>query len=105
MLKIYVGNLSYQTSEDGLRDLFAEHGSVDNVAIITDRETGRSRGFAFVEMSQDNEGRTAIEAVNGTEIDDRTLTVNEARPRTSPKTSEDFGPTIAVGGLCGGGAR
>ena len=103
MLKIYVGNLSFQTSEDGLRDLFAEHGSVDNVAIITDRETGRSRGFAFVEMSQDNEGRTAIEAVNGTEIDDRTLTVNEARPRTSGGGGGGGGYGGGRGG--GGGGR
>ena len=81
MLKIYIGNLSFETTEDDLRDLFAENGQVDSVAIITDRDTGRSRGFGFVEMSDDGEARAAIEAVNGKELNGRTLTVNEARPR------------------------
>ncbi len=81
MLKIYVGNLSFQTTEDDLRNLFAEHGQVDSVAIITDRDTGRSRGFGFVEMGDDGEARAAIEALNGKELQERTLTVNEARPR------------------------
>ncbi len=80
-MKIYVGNLSFQSSEDELRDLFGQHGNVDEVAVISDRETGRSRGFAFVTMSDDNEARAAIEAVNGTEVGGRTLTVNEARPK------------------------
>ncbi|MCK4658855.1 MAG: RNA-binding protein [Phycisphaerae bacterium] len=82
MLRIYVGNLSFQSTEDTLRDLFAQHGEVDNVAVITDRETGRSRGFGFIEMANDNEAHSAIEALNGQEYDGRTLTVNEARPRT-----------------------
>ena len=83
MFRIYVGNLNFRTSEQALGDLFAEHGNVANVAIIADRDTGRSRGFAFVEMSDEAEGRAAIEALNGQEIDGRNLTVNEARPRAS----------------------
>jgi cold-inducible RNA-binding protein len=79
-MNIYVGNLSYQTTSDELRDLFAEHGQVDSAAVIMDRDTGRSRGFGFVEMP-DDAGRTAIEALNGTEIGGRRLNINEARPR------------------------
>jgi cold-inducible RNA-binding protein len=82
MFRIYVGNLNFRTSEQALGDLFAEHGQVSSVAIITDRQTGRSRGFAFVEMADETEGRAAIEAVNGANLDGRSLTVNEARPRT-----------------------
>lgn len=81
MLKIYVGNLSFQSTEDDLRERFAQFGQVGSVAVITDRETGRSRGFGFVEMPDDGEGRAAIEGLNGQELDGRTLTVNEARPR------------------------
>ena len=79
--RIYVGNLSYRTSEDGLESAFTAYGAVDNVAIVMDRQTGRSRGFAFVEMSTDEEAAAAIEGLNGMELDGRTLTVNEARPR------------------------
>jgi len=82
MLKIYVGNLSFQTTEDGIRELFSQHGRVDSVAIITDRDSGRSRGFGFVEMTDDGEARAAMEALNGKEFEGRALTVNEARPRT-----------------------
>jgi cold-inducible RNA-binding protein len=81
MFRIYVGNLNFRTSEQALGELFGQHGQVDDVAIITDRETGRSRGFAFVVMADEAEGRAAIEALNGQEFDDRALTVNEARPR------------------------
>ena len=102
VLKIYVGNLSFSTTEDGVRDLFAEFGQVGNVSIITDRETGRSRGFGFVEMPDDGEGRNAIEAVNGKEYDGRTLTVNEARPRT-PRSGGGGGG--GYGGGRGGGDR
>ena len=94
-MRIYVGNLNYDTGEDALRDLFAEHGEVEEVAIITDRDTGRPRGFAFVTMADDEAGRAAIEAVNGQEIDGRTLTVNEARPRSGDRGG---------GGDSGGGA-
>ena len=81
-MRIYVGNLSFGTTEHELQDRFAEFGDVEQVNIITDRETGRSRGFAFVTMADDNAGREAIEQVNGTDMGGRTLTVNEARPRT-----------------------
>jgi RNA recognition motif-containing protein len=82
MFRIYVGNLNFRTDEQELGDLFSQHGQVDNVAIITDRETGRSRGFGFVEMADENEGRAAITALNGYDFGGRPLTVNEARPRT-----------------------
>ena len=81
MFRIYVGNISFNTTEEGLRELFSQHGQVSSVAIITDRETGRSRGFGFVEMSEESEGRAAIAALDGQDFDDRKLTVNEARPR------------------------
>ncbi len=80
-MKIYVGNMSYSTTEDGLRTKFEEFGAVEEVAVITDRETGRPRGFGFVTMTSSDEGNAAVEAINGFELDDRTLKVNEARPR------------------------
>lgn len=80
-MKIYVGNMSYETSEDDLREAFGAHGEVGSVSIITDRDTGRSKGFGFVEMSNDDEAKTAMEALNGKELQGRTITVNEARPR------------------------
>jgi cold-inducible RNA-binding protein len=79
--KIYVGNLSFNMSDHDLNHLFAEHGVVNSASIVTDRGTGRSRGFGFVEMENDAEAAKAIEAVNAKEIDGRTLNVNEARPR------------------------
>ena len=72
-MEIYVGNLSYGTSEDGLNELFANHGSVRQVKIITDRDSGRSRGFAFVSMDNDQEAQAAIDAINGHELDGRAL--------------------------------
>jgi RNA recognition motif-containing protein len=77
-MNIYVGNLSYKASEDGLKQLFEQHGSVDSVRIITDRNSGRSKGFAFVEMN-DEDAEQAIEALNGQEYMGRNLSVNEAR--------------------------
>ncbi len=79
MFRIYVGNLSFETTEDGIKDLFSQHGQVDSVSIITDRMTGRSRGFGFVDMPDDTAGQAAMEALNGTEMDGRALKVNEAR--------------------------
>ena len=79
-MKLYVGNLSFQTGEADLNDLFSAHGTVDSCRIITDRDTGRSRGFGFVEMSSKAEGQAAIEQLGGKEIDGRALTVNEAKP-------------------------
>lgn len=79
-MNIYVGNLPYTTTSDELEALFSEHGQVDSAAVIMDRDTGRSRGFGFVEMP-DEAARKAIEALNGAEINGRRLNVNEARPR------------------------
>jgi len=80
-MNIYVGNLSYGMSEDELRDAFSAYGDVSSVKILADRETGRSRGFAFVEMPNKNEGDAAIAQLNGKDIGGRALRVNEARPR------------------------
>lgn len=94
MKNIYVGNLSFHTDEESLRQTFAQFGQVDNVNIIRDRDTGQPRGFAFVEMSNDSEADTAMQQLNGSALDGRNLTVNEARP----KTERSFG-----GGGGGGG--
>ena len=80
-MNIYVGNLSYEMTEDALREAFAEYGDVSSVKILSDRETGRSRGFGFVEMSSQSEGEAAIAQLNGKELGGRTLRINEARPR------------------------
>jgi cold-inducible RNA-binding protein len=79
--KLYVGNLSFNTSNEDLQELFASAGTVESANIVEDRDTGRSRGFGFVEMSSAAEVQTAIEQLNGKEVDGRSLTVNEARPR------------------------
>jgi RNA recognition motif-containing protein len=79
--KLYVGNLSYGTNDDSLRRLFEAHGTVTSAQVIMDRDTGRSKGFGFVEMDKDQEAQAAIAALNGKEIDGRSLTVNEARPK------------------------
>lgn len=81
MTKIYVGNCPYDVSEEKLRDLFAAYGDVDSVNVITDRDTGRPRGFAFVEMSDASAAQAAIKGVNGTDLGGRALNVNEARPK------------------------
>ncbi len=80
-MNIYVGNLSYTLSESELRDAFAAYGEVSSVKVLMDRETGRSRGFGFVEMPNQNEAETAVAEVNGKEVGGRALRVNEARPR------------------------
>ena len=82
VVKIYVGNLSFETTENELRDLFAEFGEVGDVNLITDRETGRPRGFGFVELPDDSAAREAISALDGKEVSSRQLKVNEAKPRT-----------------------
>ncbi len=87
--KLYVGNLSYNTSEDSLRGLFASHGNVESVKIITDRDTGYSKGFGFVEMGSDEEAQAAIAATNGFELDGRKLKVNEAMDK--PRRDRDGG--------------
>jgi|SRR6185369_2396719 len=90
--KLYVGGVSYGTTEDGLRDAFAQAGNVVSAKIIIDKMTGRSRGFAFVEMATDDEAQKAIELWNGKELDGRTLTVNEARPmeERAPRSTGGF---------------
>jgi len=95
-MKLYVGNLSFQTSSEELQTLFAQAGTVESVSLIEDRETGRSRGFGFVEMSSKEEGAAAIEKFNGQDLGGRALNVNEAKPR------EDRG---GGGGGRNGGSR
>jgi RNA recognition motif-containing protein len=80
-MKLYVGNLSFETTENDLQDLFAQYGTVNEVALMTDRATGRSRGFAFVTMGSSAEGEAAVAAISGKQVGGRNLTVNEARPR------------------------
>src|SRR5690348_18495236 len=95
--KLYVGNLSYNVDSSELEQLFSPHGQVLSAQIINDRDTGRSKGFGFVEMANDNEAEAAIQALNGQQHDGRALTVNEARPR------EDRGGGGGGGGYGGGG--
>ena len=105
MKNIFVGNLDFNTSEDDLRKLFEVHGQVDRISIMTDRDTGRSRGFGFVEMANAEEGDKAIAALNGTQVGGRKLNVNEARPKTerSGGGDRDRGGKGGRGG--GGGGR
>ncbi len=103
MKKLYVGNLPFGASEAELEQLFSQHGTVASVALITDRETGRPRGFGFVEMANDDEADNAIEALNGQEFGGRALTVNEARQR--PPRSGGFGGGGGGGYGGGGGGR
>jgi RNA recognition motif-containing protein len=98
-MKIYVGNLAYRTTEDDLREEFEKYGTVNQVDIITDRESGRSKGFGFVEMLDNDEANKAIEALDGQSVGERTLKVNEARPK-APRTGGGGG-----GGYGGGGGR
>ena len=81
MKNIFVGNLSFDATEGAVRSMFEEYGTVDRVNIVTDRETGKARGFAFVEMGNEGEGQNAIAALNGSDMDGRALNVNEARPK------------------------
>ena len=92
MKNLYVGNLPHSTNESELRSLFEPHGQVENVSVVTDRDTGRSRGFAFVEMTDAGEAEKAIAALNGSELGGRTLTINEARPKADrPRSGQGFG--------------
>lgn len=99
--KLYVGNLSYDTTETQIRDLFAGVGEVASVTLITDRETGRAKGFGFVEMNSDQDAQDAIKRFNGYQLDNRALTVNEARPRE--ERSGGGGGGSYGGGRNGGG--
>ena len=108
-MKLYVGNLSFQTSNDELQQLFAQAGTVESASIVEDRDTGRSRGFGFVEMSTKEEGEAAIAQFNGKEINGRSLTVNEARPRENRggggRGGFGGGRSGGYGGNRGGGGR
>jgi RNA recognition motif-containing protein len=98
-MNIYVSNLSYNTTSDSLQQLFSEQGEVTSANVITDRETGRSRGFGFVEMTSETEGQKAINALNETDFEGKTINVNVARPRTE-RSGNDYN---SRGGNGGGG--
>ncbi|MEZ5426715.1 MAG: RNA-binding protein [Pyrinomonadaceae bacterium] len=97
-MKLYVGNISFETSERDLEELFGESGTVESANIITDRDSGRSRGFGFVEMSSKEEGNNAIEQLNGQEVNGRSLVVNEARPRENRNSGGNGGGRGNYGG-------
>jgi len=99
MKKIFVGNFSFNTTDTDLRQWFEPHGAVESATVVTDRDTGRSRGFGFVEMSNNNEADAAIAALNGHDAGGRSLTVNEARPKV------ERGGGYRGGGRSGGGSR
>jgi len=101
VMKLYVGNLSFSTSEQRLREIFSEHGDVASATLVMDRETGRPRGFGFVEFASDEHGKAAMAALNGKNIDGRDLTVNEAKPREAG----GGGGRGGFGGGGGGGGR
>ena len=103
MKNIFVGNLSFNASENAVRALFEEYGTVDRVSIVTDRDTGQQRGFAFVEMSNDSEGDRAIESLSGRDLNGRALTVNEARPKSDRGSGGGGGRGNGGGGGYGGG--
>lgn len=102
MRNIFVGNLTFGATEDAVRSMFEAYGPVDRVSIVTDRDTGRSKGFGFVEMPNDTEGDSAISALNGRELDGRNLTINEARPKSEGGGGGGRGRS---GGGGGGGGR
>jgi RNA recognition motif-containing protein len=103
--KLYVGNLTYEVTDGDLLKLFEPHGTVESAQVIMDRETGRSKGFGFVEMKNDQEAQAAIAALNGTESGGRSLTVNEARPKSDGGRGGSGGRGGRSGGGYGGGRR
>ncbi len=103
-MKLYVGNLSFNTSSEDLRDLFSQAGTVESASVVEDRDTGRSRGFGFVEMATREEGEAAIQQLNGREVGGRNLNVNEAKPREDRGGSRGGGGG-GRGGYGGGGSR
>jgi RNA recognition motif-containing protein len=104
--KLYVGNLSYGTTGSDLEQLFGQHGTVQSAEVIQDRDTGRSKGFALVQMGGDDEAQAAIAALNGQDHDGRNLTVNEAKPREErPRSGGGGGFARSGGGYGGGGGR
>ena len=102
-MKLYVGNLSFQTSSEELQQLFAQAGTVESATVVEDRDTGRSRGFGFVEMASKEDGEKAIQQFNGTDLNGRNLTVNEARPREDRGNRGGGGGRGGFGGNRGGG--
>jgi cold-inducible RNA-binding protein len=102
-MKLYVGNLSFQTSSEDLQQLFAQAGTVESATVVEDRDTGRSRGFGFVEMASKEEGEKAIQQFNGSDLNGRNLTVNEARPREDRGNRGGGGGRGGFGGNRGGG--
>lgn len=105
-MKLFVGSLPFSTTDDELQQMFAQHGTVDSAKVLTDRETGRSRGFGFVEMSNDTEAKAAIEALNNSDMGGRNIVVNEARPREErPRRDFNGGGGGHSGGGGGGGFR
>ena len=102
-MKLYVGNLSFQTSSEELQQLFAQAGTVESATVVEDRDTGRSRGFGFVEMASKEDGEKAIQQFNGTDLNGRNLTVNEARPREDRGNRGGGGGRGGYGGNRGGG--
>jgi RNA recognition motif-containing protein len=102
-MDIYVGNLSFQLSESDLQDLFQEYGEVKSVKIITDKMTGKSKGFAFVSMANDEEATRAVEQLNNRQVSGRNLVVNQARPKTEDSGSGHSGGGYGGGGRSGGG--
>jgi RNA recognition motif-containing protein len=107
MKKLFVGNIPHSTTEAELRSLFEPHGAIEQVSIVTERETGRSRGFAFVEMTDSGEAEKAIAALNGTDLGGRALNINEARPKTDRGGDRGGfrGGRPGGGGRSGGGGR
>jgi RNA recognition motif-containing protein len=101
--KLYVGNLSYNVTASQLEELFGQHGTIQSAEVISDRDTGRSKGFGFVEMGSDEEAQAAITALNGTQMDGRALTVNEAKPRAERPHGGGGGGRGGYGGGGGGG--
>jgi len=90
-MKLYVGNLSFSSTESEIKNAFSEYGTVDTVNLITDRDTGRAKGFGFVEMANADEAKAAIAGLNGTQLDNRTIVVNEARPKEDRPSRGGFG--------------
>jgi cold-inducible RNA-binding protein len=103
--KLYVGNLTYEVTDSALRQMFEAHGTVQSAQVIMDRDTGRSKGFGFVEMGSDQEAQAAIAAMSGKDFDGRALTVNEARPREERGGGGGGGGRGGYGGGGGGGGR
>ena len=104
-MNIFVGNISFQTTQDELHSAFAQYGNVDRVNIVTDRDTGQARGFAFVEMPDQREAETAISQLNGAELNGRAMNVNEARPKPAGGGGGGFGGGRGRGAGGGGGNR